>query len=244
MQPQELTMHDLLPNYPRTLHLGSSGGGKSKHSAPMSTVAGAHLVVEEKVDGSHAGLCFDDDANLVLFHRNTILGSPPHEAEFRPLYKLARLHMDTLWETLQTCYVLYGEWALLTHSVYYDALPAYFLEDDIYDRERAAFLSTPARKTLLAELPPEFSSSVHVLATGVFDSEEELAAHVGHSQYRSSKQDVSVVSEGLYIKHEEDGIVKGRYKWVRESFVEHIKSAKHWQSQPPRRNVLRLPIGR
>ena len=235
-------MHSLLPHYPRTLHLGSSGGGTSKHSAPMSAVAGAHLVVEEKVDGSHAGLCFDEDANLVLFHRNTILASPPHEAEFVPLYKLAQLYMDSLWETLQTRYVLYGEWALLTHSVIYDALPAYFLEDDIYDREREAFLSTPARTSVLTHVPSEFSSSVAVLATGVFDSEDKLKALVGPSHYQSNKQDHTTPSEGLYIKHEQDGIVKGRYKWVRESFVEQIKASEHWRAQQPRRNTLKVAI--
>ena len=42
-----------LPEYPRTLHLGDSGGGRSKHACTFEEVAGYHLVVEEKVDGSH-----------------------------------------------------------------------------------------------------------------------------------------------------------------------------------------------
>jgi hypothetical protein len=247
-----------LPPYPRTLHLGNSGGGTSKHSAPFGAVSSAHVVVEEKVDGSQVGLCFDDEANLVIFHRNSILSSPPISSEFQLLYKQAQLEIDALWETLQTRYVLYGEWALQTHSIFYDALPAYFLEDDVFDRQRGAFLSTPARTSLVSNLPQRFSSPVAVLAQGNFGerfhSEAQLAALIGPSQYRSpnwkaklaatnDKRAVELaahdVAEGLYIKHESDGIVQARYKWVRKSFIESIQhSDKHWRSQQPLRNQL------
>jgi hypothetical protein len=248
-------MTDLLPRYPRTLHLGASGGGKSKHNAPLSAVRGAHLVVEEKVDGSMVGLFFDEDANLRLFHRNTILDSPPREKEFHLLHSQAELGMDALWEVLRDRYVLYGEWALLTHSIYYDALPAFFLEDDVYDRDRAAFLSTPARAALTRGLPIHFSSSVEVLAEGVFESESQLQALIASSRYRSSAWQERLratqsdrvdellradQAEGLYIKHEEDGIVRARYKWVRKDFIEEIeRSGKHWRSQQVLKNELR-----
>ena len=44
---------------------------------------------------------------------------------------------------------MYGEWLYAKHTVYYDALPHYFLEFDIYDKEQAIFLSTKKRKELL-----------------------------------------------------------------------------------------------
>ncbi len=246
-----------LPKYPRTLHLGSSGGGNSKHSAPLTSVRGAHLVVEEKVDGSHAGLCFDEDAGLVLFHRNTILRGD--EAEFRLRVASAHQHKDALWEAMGTRYVLYGEWAALTHSIFYDALPVFFLEDDVYDREREAFLSTPARERLLRDVPREFSTSACVLASGIyedrFSSEEALKALVGPSRYRSSRWQEHVKAEsplraqsllrenraeGLYIKHEEGGFVRARYKWIRASFIAGIaRSPTHWRTQNPINNWLR-----
>lgn len=35
-----------LPEYPRTLHLGDSGGQQSKHHCPFAEVAGLHLAVD------------------------------------------------------------------------------------------------------------------------------------------------------------------------------------------------------
>ena len=74
-----------LPDYPRTLHLGDSGGGRSKHSRAFAELAGHHLVIEEKADGSHCGLGFDAQAELRVFTRNTVLESPRVPRPGRPL---------------------------------------------------------------------------------------------------------------------------------------------------------------
>lgn len=248
-----------IPAYPRTLHLGRSGGGTSKHSAAIEALSGAHLAVEEKVDGSHVGLFFDEDANLVIFHRNSRLDEPPSNPEFKLLHRQARLGIDALWDALQTRFVLYGEWALHTHSLFYDALPAYFLEDDVFDRQRGAFLATAARRHLRSKLPDDFSSSVEVLAEGDFDerfgTEASITELIGPSRYRSSNWESALaathdkrtgdlashtLAEGLYIKDERNGIVTARYKWVRESFITSIKNAEsHWRSHKPLQNQLR-----
>ena len=45
--------------------------------------------------------------------------------------------------------------------------------------------------------------------------------------------------EGLYIKWEEDGIVKRRYKFVRPEFVKAILSyGKHWRDRSSISNLL------
>jgi hypothetical protein len=45
--------------------------------------------------------------------------------------------------------------------------------------------------------------------------------------------------EGLYIKWEEDGIVKGRYKFVRETFTNAIaEQQQHWHDRPIVQNKL------
>ena len=42
-----------------------------------------------------------------------------------------------------------------------------------------------------------------------------------------------MLAEGLYIKIEEDGIVKDRLKYVRASFLQCVMSSQsHWQSRP------------
>ena len=46
--------------------------------------------------------------------------------------------------------------------------------------------------------------------------------------------------EGLYIKLEEDGIVKERFKYVRKSFLQCVfASNSHWQKRPIVPNQLK-----
>ena len=58
---------------------------------------------------------------------------------------------------------MYGEWLYAKHSVYYDLLPHYFMEFDVFDKVDKVFLSTKRRMELLKDLPVE---SVKVLADG------------------------------------------------------------------------------
>ncbi len=48
-----------------------------------------------------------------------------------------------------------------------------------------------------------------------------------------AQADKSDMAEGLYIKVEEDGVVKARYKWVRSDFVQAILDANMHHSQQP-----------
>ncbi|HLT36889.1 MAG TPA: RNA ligase family protein [Enhygromyxa sp.] len=238
-----------LPEYPRTLHLADSGGRESKHSCALDEIAGQHLVIEEKVDGSHCGLSFDEQAELRVFTRNTVLESPPVRHDFRLLDQLAREAIDELWEVLGDRYVLYGEWARVAHTVYYDALPSYFLEDDIFDRVAGRFLSTPRRQALVAALPPAFSRSVVVLHGGSLSELAELHALVGPSTYKSERwrercPDLAAVEdhdemEGLYIKQEDPDFVLRRLKWIRPGFLAHIAaSGNHWRARDELLNRL------
>jgi hypothetical protein len=212
---------------------------------------GKHLIVEEKVDGSHCGLFFDEGAELILFSRKTVLESPPVQKDFAPLHQMAMQHLDDLWDVLAQRYVLYGEWVFATHSIFYDALPAFFLEDDIYDRERDAFLNTEVRHALVATLPLAFRSSVDVLAAGVFNDLDSIRELLGPSRYKTPEWrrhldkdslvhlDETDLGEGLYIKHEEEGIVQGRYKWVRPEFIQRIvASGSHWRNLPLLKNCV------
>ena len=43
----------------------------------------------------------------------------------------------------------------------------------------------------------------------------------------------SDLAEGVYIKHEDQGIVQGRYKFVRGDFLQVIQSSdNHWHDRP------------
>jgi len=48
--------------------------------------------------------------------------------------------------------------------------------------------------------------------------------------------------EGLYLKVEEVGAVRGRYKYVRQDFLSRVAdSESHWLDRPILPNGLRLP---
>lgn len=226
-----------IPPYPRTLHLGDSGGGRPGAS-PWSALAGRTLAVEEKIDGQHVGLGFSSEGELVVFSRKSPVGDDP---AFRPLLAQLRPHLDALFDALGGRYVLYGEWARLVHTVRYDALPSWFLEDDIFDRERQGFLDTPSRDALRGALPSPLRAAVPVLARRVFADPAALRELLGPSRFRSPALP-GQASEGLYVKVEEEGLVRGRYKWVRADFLAAIAaSGQHWRQGIPTENGLRRP---
>ena len=108
-------------------------------------------------------------------------------------------------------------------------LPHFFLEFDVWDRERVEFLSTDRRHTFFAGTP---IVSVPVLAAGVV---ENLDRYVGTSRCSSSE-----TMEGLYLKQEKDGRVVGRYKFVRAGFLQTVAdSGDHWTDRPIEPNQLR-----
>jgi hypothetical protein len=243
-----------LPYYPRTKHVEGSrcqAGQVDEQAVSFDELMNQFIVVEEKVDGSHVGLGFDEHVNLVVFSRNTILDRSHDQRLFGPLFRWLDQHMDALWDVLTTRYVLYGEWAYAKHTVFYDQLPDFLLEDDVFDREQQAFLDTAERRRLL----PEWVSSVPILYEGQMTRLSELTSLLGPSQLRTSSwpenlanycklQGISVedvmtenreqlAMEGLYIKQEQGGHVTGRYKWIRPSFLEQLlATGKHWKKSP------------
>jgi hypothetical protein len=79
-------------------------------------------------------------------------------------------------------FILFGEWLYAKHTVFYDALPHYFLEYDVLDLEMQVFLSTKRRQQLLTGLP---LVSVPVLFTGKMQSDKQLLGLLGKSHYQT-----------------------------------------------------------
>ncbi len=240
--------------YPRTQHLVGSGlqpGDEDLDAVPMKELAGRHVVVEEKMDGANCGASFGPDYGLLLQSRGHYLLGGPREKQFALFKQWAGTLTDRLLDRLETRYVMYGEWLYAKHSVYYDALPHFFMEFDILDTETGEFLDTPRRADLLVGLPV---NPVKVLYSGEFPGEDALRAMVAPSHFitaeaetrlredvaklgwdveRAVRQtDLSGMMEGLYVKVEEDGVVKGRYKFVRPEFLQTVTADGHWQDRP------------
>jgi hypothetical protein len=259
------TIHDLvLHKYPSTRHLegsqlqpGDSGyqrtARRNDPRLPYASLAGRHIVVEEKLDGANAGVSFGAGGDLLLQSRGHYLAGGGRERQFSVLKRWASAHENALLARLGDRYVVYGEWMAKKHSVYYDRLPHLFCEFDIYDRSGGTFLSTDARARLLGDAPvlpvpvlyagPAPRRMADLLAllrpslaksAGWKADFEAAVSRAGLDLAASWRQaDKSDLAEGLYIKVEEDGIVTGRYKWVRPDFVQSILDADMHHSRQP-----------
>ncbi|WP_241132440.1 RNA ligase family protein [Achromobacter insuavis] len=242
--------------YPRTPHLEGSRLQEGDHGhdhVPYRDLRGLHLVVEEKLDGANTGISFSPAGDLLLQSRGHYLVGGGRERQFNFIKAWAQAHAGWLLQRLEDRYVMYGETLSKKHSVFYDALPHHFFEFDVLDRRTGAFLSTAARRALLAGGPV---LSVPVLYEGLAparladlkallrpslaktarwrDAFEATVRREGLDLALAWKQcDKSDLSEGLYLKVEADGRTLGRYKWVRADFVQAILTAdKHHSEQP------------
>ncbi|MCH5187044.1 MAG: RNA ligase family protein [Oscillospiraceae bacterium] len=255
----------LIRKYPRTPHLEGSRlqpGDEDLSQVPFESIAGRHLVVEEKIDGANTGISFDDAGKLLLQSRGHYLTGGYRERHYNLMKQWAALHKDVFYSVLGSRYIMYGEWMYAKHTVYYDALPHYFMEFDIYDRETGIYLDTPSRRRLTSQMPV---CSVPVLAEGAFTSKEKLLSYLGNSNYKTEhsidslralaekegldadricgETDPSPFMEGLYIKIEENGRVEERVKFVRAGFSQCAGQAEgNWLDKPIIPNGLCRPL--
>ena len=254
-----------LQKYPSTRHLersqlqaGDAGyrkqtGKRDDSRVPYAALAGRQIVVEEKLDGANAGLSFGAGGELLLQSRGHYLAGGGRERQFGIFKRWGAAHESALLDRLGERFILYGEWMAKKHSIFYNRLPHFFCEFDIYDRSREVFLSTPERAALLDGVPV---LGVPVLYTGVAPRKlADLLAYVRPALAKSAdwrtdfeatvrreqldlpkcwvQADKSDLAEGLYLKVEEDGVVTARYKWVRGDFVQAILDSNMHHSQQP-----------
>ena len=252
--------------YPRTPHLQGSrlqSGDEDLSQIPFEAIKGKHVVVEEKIDGANAAISFDVKGTLLLQSRGHYLSGGYRERHYELFKVWANVHRNAFFEVLGARYVMYGEWMYAKHAVFYDKLPHYFFEFDVFDREQQVFLSTRARRELLHALPVV---SVPVLAEGKFDSETQILSYLGQSQFISDRHvellrktcveigvdadkicnetDLSLTMEGLYLKVETEGTVTSRLKYVRSSYSQHITDSQTpWIDRPIIPNGLSRQLG-
>lgn len=248
-------METLIKKYPRTPHIEGSRlqkGDEDLSQISFSIIKGKNIVIEEKVDGANTAISFGSDNELLLQSRGHYLTGGYRERHYDLFKQWATVHRDALYSVLGNRYIMYGEWLYAKHSVYYNNLPHYFLEFDIFDKEKGVFLDTNSRRELIKDLPVY---SVKVLATGKFNKIEDVLKYLTNSNYitnnhlddlakealkqnldpqrQINETDNSMVMEGLYIKVEENGMVVDRMKYVRYSFLQTVEvSETHWLDRP------------
>lgn len=256
-------IEEKIKKYPRTPHLEGSRlqpGDEDLSQIPFEEILGKNIVIEEKIDGANCAISFGSDGVLLLQSRGHYLMGGYRERHYNLLKQWAHNNADKLFGVLDTRYIMYGEWMYAKHTVFYDLLPHYFVEFDIFDKERGVFLDTDSRRALTDKIG--IISSVPVLARGIFTNKKQILSLLGPSNYISenhlevlaniAKQldldvqlqlfqtDPSTTMEGLYIKAEENGVVTNRVKYVRASFLQCVNNSQsHWQSRPIVPNKLR-----
>lgn len=253
-------MSEQIRKYPRTPHIEGSRlqtGDEDLSQIPVSSLRARHTVVEEKVDGANVAVSFQD-GELMLQSRGHFLRGGAKERHYE-LYKVwAAERRAELYSILGERYIMYGEWLYAKHKVYYNALPDFFLEFDIFDREIGEFLDTGSRSALLRGSSVK---SVPVLFEGEITSHKQLTSLITDSRYIEGDHlaelmgtvekmgldprevmdttDDSRLAEGLYIKIEEDGIVKARMKYVRHGYVQTSAIEERWHARPIIPNKLK-----
>ncbi len=248
--------------YPRTRHLEGSreqSGDEDLKYVKFSEIQGKYLVLEEKVDGANCGISFGRDGKMFLQSRGHFLNGGYGERQF-DLFKLwAGCFEDRLHRLLEDRYVMYGEWLYAKHTVFYNRLPHYFMEFDIFDKKEERFFSTRKRREFLSSVP--FIKSVRVLTEGYYESLGEIEKWIGPSLFISEEPeqafriqckksgvtpelaihqtDLTGIMEGIYIKVEDGDYVTDRLKFVRGSFLNTIlDSESHWVNRPIVANCL------
>ncbi len=248
--------------YPRTRHLEGSKqqlGDGDLNFVKLDDIKGKYLILEEKVDGANCGISFSSDGKMYLQSRGHFLNGGYGERQF-DLFKLwAGCFESQLRCLLGDQYVMYGEWLYAKHTVFYDKLPHYFMEFDIFDKKEQCFYSTRKRKEILNNAP--FIRSVRVLAEGTFETVNAIEKWIGPSLFISDKQeqnfltqcqksgtdstlairqtDLTGIMEGIYIKVEDGDYVTDRLKFVRGTFLNTIlDSESHWVNRPIIANCL------
>ncbi len=258
-------MKSQILKYPRTHHIEGSRlqpGDEDLSSMCIKELDGEHLVIEEKLDGANAGISFSERGELLLQSRGHFLTGGYRERHFSLLKTWANTHQSTIWTLLGSRFVVYGEWLYAKHTVFYDKLPHYFMEFDVFDRQTQLFLSTERRRIMFANSP---IVSVPVLWTGPTPRRNVLEDLVGRSLYKSNnwkgrlkraamsqaldpnrvcaETDPADEMEGLYIKSENDGQVVSRFKYVRASFLTSVvDSGSHWIDRPIVPNELAIGV--
>jgi hypothetical protein len=241
--------------FPRTQHLEGSrlqAGDEDLAQAVFEELAGLPIVVKEKIDGANAGLRFDGTGRVWLQSRGHFLTGGHRELHFDAFKQWAATRAQDLWPVLGARYALYGEWVYAKHTIYYDALPHFFLAFGVLDTESGQFLDTCRAQELLARTPVAWVPSLY---EGPATSLDDLLACICRSRYKSAtwqaalreeterwgldveiavrETDPTDLMEGLYVTVEEAGVVTGRYKWVRHSFLQTVADSEtHWLRRP------------
>lgn len=207
--------------FPHTPHLAWLGQGQPRDDKVLAADEAKELlnhdvVVEEKVDGANVGFSVDEDGDLQVQNRGSLLSRESCPPQFAPLWRWLQPKQDLLAEALIPDLMLFGEWCYAVHSIRYTKLPDWFLAFDVFDRSSGAFWSVARRDQLVQRLG---GALVPRIGAGRFDL-RRLQALLATSQLTEGP------AEGLYVRLDEGDQLVARAKLVNRGFTQAIDE--HW----------------
>jgi hypothetical protein len=151
---------DGLLKYPRTPHIKGSGlqrGDEDMQVVDISRLRGRHMVVEEKVDGSNTRIGWDAGGDAFAGSRGHLIDLTRRdihrERQWNRFKDWLAIHNDRFLERFEDRFRPFGEWCYAGHTSFYDTLPHWWFEFDVYDRSTESFLGTKERNALMEGLP-------------------------------------------------------------------------------------------
>jgi hypothetical protein len=215
---------DSFVKFPRTPHLFWLGRTPPRADKVLSSAEATELLrrpvaLEEKIDGACIGISLSPTGALRVQNRGSYLDQDSHP-QFRSLWPWLAAHDTALRHALTSDWILFGEWCFAQHTVYYDALPDWFLAFDVYDRQTRRFWSRERRNELAQQAGV---ATVPFLGRGAFDR-GDLEKRFGQSRLSSEPM------EGLYLRWDEGPWLVARAKLVRASWIEFDET--HWSKRP------------
>lgn len=216
--------------FPSTPHLLFASENVSRSDKLLSSekkeiLLSNEVTIEEKIDGANLGISFSKAGDILLQNRGQYL-TPPYLGQWERLPTWLAIYQDRLFDVLQEKYILFGEWCYAKHSLYYSALPNWFIGFDIYDIREKKFFSVSRRNEMIGHIGLPI---VPLIKHGRFTI-DDIPFLLQQSAYGDCP------CEGLYFRHDQGGWLNVRAKYVRSSFSQSIEQ--HWRNTPLQKNVV------
>ncbi|KAG8711916.1 hypothetical protein FRC09_020341 [Ceratobasidium sp. 395] len=231
-----------LIKFPRTTHLLNLGAvaaddivAESPASPPIH--GSERVVITEKMDGANLGFSLSPSRALLVQNRSHYVHSEDH-VQFKALDSWTAEHREILYVILDRDnsfperYVLYGEWMAATHSIAYTTLETLFYAFDLFDRVTNTFASRAVLEQTL--------TNTNIKLTPVLNVCDRIPTNEALSQMvRQRSHFYPGPVEGIYLKVENDQVVRRRGKVVRGDF---IAGNDHWTKGIIRWNVVQNSV--
>ena len=198
---------------------------------------GEDIVIQEKIDGSNASICYDEESGtLKAFSRRLELNAGNTLNGFWDYVQT--LNLDTFKEILGSRYIVFGEWMGAKHAIKYpENVYGKFWMFDVWDTQTEQYLPYEETRSFYDKLiacgnEDNKFNFVPVFYIGKFESWEKTSELVGRTEVGAEP-----TGEGIVIKRQnyldsKSSRLPFYVKIVSEQFSEVHKSKKQRAIDP------------